>query len=570
MTTDVTRPPSEMEAKYYYYGLPSRPILVARTGTTEWKEPTGPDAYLDRKELRVVGAHPLKEIWDDFVKELHALLDRMHVRWTSTDLVRIGQTSKSCSGGCAPLIVWIGVQPRSLTPLDGVSVATQVKELLCRNNIGDVDCEIRESVVYRAGFSLVKPASASDTVTADIRIPLTATVGIPICAQDVPGAEGSAGFFLKDKASGKLLLCTARHVLFGTNSLESNNHHFEAADPSQPRRNVTVLSNSYLEKFLNRLEKKLFFQETFSLPYQQKKLDWLVNEMPNGSPNVERSREVCQMDLKNIHDGVPWLKGLKKVILGWWSNKPENRILGSVFLSPPISLHNEEGKFTEDWAVVELNPEMVNATNFFGNVVDLRIGPSSEGIVTYPRDIVYKMSPNPKKPTGFEYPRNHLLKISGVVPLSELRNPQTVDENNAPCLFVLKRGMGSNLTMGKSNDAMSYTRTYFEDPQLAPQVSREWAILPYDLDTIDTSGESFSSVGDSGSAIVDGTGRIGGILTGGTARADSDTNRLDITYGTPASFLHDTFRKHGIDADFDVDTFFSEGSPLPAGNSTCS
>ncbi|RXW21435.1 hypothetical protein EST38_g4430 [Candolleomyces aberdarensis] len=284
---------------------------VARTGT-EWKEPAGPDTYLDPKELRVVGTHPLKDIWDDSIKELHDLLGRMSVKWTSTDLVRIGQPRLSRYGSCssepAPLIVWIGVLPKSLSPLDGVRVATQVKELLvCGHGIEDVDCEIRESVVCRAGFSLVKPALKNDVVTGDIRIPLTATAGIPICVQDVPGAEGSAGFFLKDKNTGKLLLCTDRHLLFGTNSEGDNNSHFEAAaDPSQPRRTVTIFSDSYLAKLLDRIETKISFSETFSLPYQQEKRDWLVNETPVGNSNVERSRKISQVDsdLQNIHEGI--------------------------------------------------------------------------------------------------------------------------------------------------------------------------------------------------------------------------------------------------------------------------
>ncbi|RXW21419.1 hypothetical protein EST38_g4429 [Candolleomyces aberdarensis] len=176
------------------------------------------------------------------------------------------------------------------------------------------------------------------------------------------------------------------------------------------------------------------------------------------------------------------------------------------------------------------------------------------------------MTPNPKKPTGFEYPSDHLFKIStsGVVPLEELRNPRgMVDENGEPCLLVLKRGMGSGLTLGKGSGAMSYTRTYFEGSE--PQVSREWAILPYDLHTIHTSGEAFSSAGDSGSAVLDGRGRVGGILTGGAARAGADPDRHDITYATPAAFLLEAFGKYGVDPDFDVDAFFSETSPsLPA------
>ena len=55
-------PPSKMEAKFYYAGLPSAPILVARTSTTPWEVPSGPQAYWKLKELHLANSHPIKEV----------------------------------------------------------------------------------------------------------------------------------------------------------------------------------------------------------------------------------------------------------------------------------------------------------------------------------------------------------------------------------------------------------------------------------------------------------------------------------------------------------------------------
>src|SRR6266581_1579343 len=108
-------PPSKMEAKFYYAGLPSTPVLVARTGPP-WEAPTGPEAYQMHKELRAAGNHALKEVWEDnLALKLHALLDSMRVKWTSTDVVRIGNAGESS----APIILWIGVMPASLSGDDG-------------------------------------------------------------------------------------------------------------------------------------------------------------------------------------------------------------------------------------------------------------------------------------------------------------------------------------------------------------------------------------------------------------------------------------------------------------------
>ena len=78
-------PPSPLEAKFYYTGLPSTPILVARTSTTPWEPPTGSKADYEPKELRGIGNHPLMDAWDDHLApKVFALLDleSMEVEWT--------------------------------------------------------------------------------------------------------------------------------------------------------------------------------------------------------------------------------------------------------------------------------------------------------------------------------------------------------------------------------------------------------------------------------------------------------------------------------------------------------
>ncbi|KAN0079685.1 hypothetical protein V8E54_004899, partial [Elaphomyces granulatus] len=104
-----------------YAGLPSGPALVVRTGTL-WKAPTDPEAYRRIRELRAVGNHALTEVWEGNLDlKILTLLDEMKVKWTSTDIVRIGNAGESS----APIILWIGVRPTSLSGDDGVVVASR-------------------------------------------------------------------------------------------------------------------------------------------------------------------------------------------------------------------------------------------------------------------------------------------------------------------------------------------------------------------------------------------------------------------------------------------------------------
>jgi hypothetical protein len=114
-----------------------------------------------------------------------------------------------------------------------------------------------------------------------------------------------------------------------------------------------------------------------------------------------------------------------------------------------------------------------------------------------------------------------------------MSKPKTYDQNNDQCIIVLKRGKATGLTIGRANTIKSFSRNYFG----YGQVSKEWSILPFNH----KSG-AFSEQGDSGSIIVDGIGRIGGLLTGGSKRQKKES--ADVTYATPIGTVLDAIHKN--------------------------
>jgi hypothetical protein len=131
--------PSPEESKFYYYGLPSQPRLVARTTTTPWEAS-------DVAELRPCNHKALNEaLENDLPEQLFGLLDELKIKWTSVDIVRIARTEDAWH---APVILWLGVMPESLSGEKGVELAVKCKKLLLERGISDVDCEIRESKVW--------------------------------------------------------------------------------------------------------------------------------------------------------------------------------------------------------------------------------------------------------------------------------------------------------------------------------------------------------------------------------------------------------------------------------------
>ncbi|KZT04526.1 uncharacterized protein LAESUDRAFT_715565 [Laetiporus sulphureus 93-53] len=513
--TTLPSPSSDKEAIFYYAGLPSGPRLVARTGTTPWKEPTGPEAYRKLKELRPVGNHPLSEVWEDgLALKIHDLLDTMKVKWTSIDVVRIRDVETSS----APVILWIGVVPASLSGEDGVVVASKCRELLVEYGITDVDVEIRESVITRsAGSKLLTRTSSyySFDPTADVREPLTTTLGLPICAQSSPCAENTGGFVIAEGGNTKrLLLVTARHLASSY---------------------VTLFGDAAFNKYLESIKAEIG-GKAVNAQYHEDRIRAIKGK---DSPVADKERQHAQDELDKAKKAIEELNTFYQDISTHWA-APESRILGHVILSPPIKVgvgSSGEG-YTEDWAVVEIDPSKVDASNFDGNAIDLgtRIPVYEFSRMMHP----YSWDPRRWNAHSFTYPFDHLLKLEGTIPDEEMRHPTALDQNDEPCLMVIKRGFTTGLTVGRANNIFSYARNYYDDEKA--KISKEWAILPRDHKSF-----AFPEQGDSGSVIVDGRGRIGGLLTGGVGETRSSDP--DVTYATPISFLLKRMRDNGLRID---------------------
>ncbi|RPA93384.1 hypothetical protein L873DRAFT_1815937 [Choiromyces venosus 120613-1] len=498
-TTSLPHPISDVEAKHYYYGLYSKPVLIARTGNDTWERPTGPEAYFQPKELRTVGNHPLKAVWEDNLAfRIHDILECKGVEWTSTDVARIGFVGEPVT----PVLIWIGVKP---------------------NTLSREDVEIRESVVTRyISTKLRKPVRSTDP-TAELLEPLTSTLGPFICNASTPWAEDTGGFYVTDDKSN-LYLVTARHVVFKPD--QDNNDTYERKNSSQPRVNVALFGTAAFNSYVEQIKCTLEDQEVI-IEFQERRAKE-AREGDNGMDGYVAVREHSDAKrlIKEAKDAIVAFEKLYDDVVKDWS-KIENRVLGFVIFSPPIEISDGPNKYTQDYALVKVDSSKIDAASFTANAIDL-------GTQIALEEFTRLMYPHHTNSHTFKYPTDRLFKVKGMVPDKEMRHPTIMDENDEPCLLVMKRGNTTGLTLGRANDILSFVRNYFDNGET--KTSKEWAIYPYD----NKSGP-FSAKGDSGSGIVDCLGRLGGLLTGGNGRTDSS----DITYATPISFIIDSLKDNG-------------------------
>ncbi|KAG0635402.1 hypothetical protein HOY80DRAFT_927239 [Tuber brumale] len=495
--------PEPLEARLYYAGLPSSPVLVGRSSIIPWEAPSGPEAYNRSKVLGVVGRHPIADLWEGILaRKIIEHLNSQKVLWTSIDVVRISYAEESP----CPVILWVGVQPESLSFPAGRQAALSCKDLLVRFGIFDVEVEIRQSLVTSlAGPELLAPTFTGDP-TADIRNPLIPTLGLPIASKRIPFCEGTGGFFVAEGGDReRLFLITARHVLFQVSRYENN--VYERNAHTTPDHEVILIGDARYTKFLKSIRDAIEGNETMINNYE-KRVARLRNEV---SGLAAKMRQLLERKLSLVIDGEDSLHNFHSEVLELWSSV-ERRVLGHVIYSPPVQFGHGPLEYTQDFAVIEVDRAKVNETNLPGNVIDLG--------TNIPPDVFTKMMyPNLNNSHIFEYPEDRLLRLAGTIPDLNMYHRNFGDSDDQHCLLVLKHGNGTGLTVGRANNLRSCVRNYYDTA--CSDFSRELAILPLDRES-----GPFSAHGDSGACVVDGSGRMGGIITGGAGL----THGTDITY----------------------------------------
>lgn len=241
-------PYTYQQVRGYYYGLPSRPSFVAST-------------INEVRVLPAVGEHKIVELWEaGFADQVIARLSAMKVDWARLDAVRIGIVGESS----APVILWIGVVPESLSGENGCTVAFDARKVLYNCGIKDVEVEIRESRVFKSvSPKLLAPPFSSNPLVTFVD-PLSVALGLPICADGRWYAEGTGSFYVaRSGVVDKVFLVTALHVISPL-SLE-NNETIECKNPGQLRHKVILLGdaayNHFITSIMDQIGRKVMIAE---------------------------------------------------------------------------------------------------------------------------------------------------------------------------------------------------------------------------------------------------------------------------------------------------------------------
>lgn len=504
--------PSDEEQQDYYYGLYSRPKLIARSSDTTWAPKISQlagDFGPVPKRMGPVGRHPLVELWNNSTGSVRNEIIQClkGCQWNAIDIVRIGYIDATDKW---PIIMLISVDPGSTTWADGNYIVRRCKEVLSRHNVNDVECEMKEGQLLNltapetdthgppVAHRLRSAASLDKGHWRTAEMFLTDSLGESIAPSTMRTHEGTKGLYLEridDQGNNQgTLVLTCRHVVLSAAS--DARVDFQYGEGNDQHTMVQPGDNT-----LERTVKRMDGYESWAVDHLNKFSD---REYHNDVAKANNEKRLS--DLRASLDSTRAFRQRLQAVAD-----PQARIFGHLLYARGLELR--ENRWMSDWALIELHQDRhEQSLASLKNVIDIPQGPNAEicnhVVVHYGH--LKEQLPHPRA----------LQLVDDLIPLSEMNDPEYTNLANDPSILVGKQGAKTGVTWGWSNSARSITRHPSGREEL---ISEEWCIVPVH------DSRAFSQPGDSGSCVWDLDGRIGGILTGGSGNGVT----VDVTYATP-------------------------------------
>lgn len=362
-------------AGYDFYGTPSGALCVYKNGQA-WPVRTGPESQRIIREARGVHGHPMQPTWPGLGRSVCDLLNDNKVLWTSMDCLAFAEAGKK---KFSPLLIWIGVEPKSLAYELANTVAEAITYFINQAGFSGFEIGFRESVVSHSGGPKMLSFDPLNDSVPEFREPFAPTLGLFIAPLKTPYYEGTGALYLRESSDSKrVFLLTCSHVARPPTS--HLNTGLARKKMSQPREHVIALGSS---GYTNALKSMMG-----AIGDQHRSIkDWEAVLRRLGEPKEEESANAIKR--RNEHlDLVEKAKArileidtFHNEILKRWT-VPEQRVIGEVVHVDPIAVNVGPHGLTRDWALIELKDDKFDWSMFKGNKVYIGMFSILAGIVS--------------------------------------------------------------------------------------------------------------------------------------------------------------------------------------------
>lgn len=396
----------------------------------------------------------------------------------------------------APHVTWIGIGEVTWPVADVERFLEDCIVLLKDEGIHQVDVETCTSRVVPLLAPPFLPEDLRSTgVTRQHVLPLRLGVGLNIAPHHRPDAIGSSGPFLRLGGDQDLYLLTARHCVADKTSSSR-----ALIDDETPETRICVMGCDTFRQLLGRIADSAESENDALVTLSRMTAERdLHDDLSSASRSVERLHDL-HADLRSrIEDRASRVIGMACCY-----SKLGVNTAGMPGGRSPLdqSLEALEFGWTEDWALIRINPGLVEPTDI-PNLVPF----DPVGI-------------DPDHPARHGFPRRDAIQLRHLCPLSELE---------ARNITVVKRGARTGQTVGVTSPFRSCARTSTSDSEGRSISTWNWDLPIFGL----PEGSPFSQTGDSGACAVEAEGGVVGMITRGLA----GERGVDITLLTPMEVI---------------------------------
>ena len=355
---------------------------------------------------------------------------------------------------------------------------------------------------------------------AEFQLPLTASLGQTIGPKGY-GRQGTLGLYLRPGAANQKQeirrALTCNHVVIDQSMQKKSQPKLKRGEP---RTDVLLPTRTTLNNIGRDAKNVLNLYST-----QLNQLETAMQCQPEAEEDLRKEKDKISILERDFRCFV------EKELPEWESDR--NCVLGYVEFAPlrgtAKSKNPEEQGPRRNWALIRIDQNKFQGP--VTNVVDIETGNA--------KDVYqYVLATQRKGRLAGPYCMQSLdgkLRLEKTVPISELKKPKTLDEDQNPCPFVGKRGGATGMTWGCCNELKS---VLLEEDNTW---SMEWCVVP---GIMHRRCRTFSEPGDSGSAVFDVSGRVVGIIHAGAAGPGMRPS-LDTTYVTSMEWLQEDMKTCG-------------------------
>jgi hypothetical protein len=326
--------------------------------------PVRPEAQPYIREVRPVSFPDSVKEWHSLLHAIGGYLDTLQIKFTFIDPLAYANAGEALV--FCPLVVVIGVKPTTVSYQSAVEVVTKVAKMLSSTDFAKAEVAVVEGERVRQALGpMLLPFNPLLDEVPEQRKLFSSTLGLAIAPHKHPHYAGTGSLYYQLGPEKRLLLLTCAHVARPPPPVSSN-AGITITNTSQRREEIISPGSGAFDAAVKGVKAEIA-REARSIDAWEGVITRLGAPSPTEAPVVTRRRAEHRAFIDGAVAKIGHLNDLLNSVED--RSDPDKRIIGFVLHCEPIEVSFGPRGYTKDWALIEINKDMIHWESFPGNKI---------------------------------------------------------------------------------------------------------------------------------------------------------------------------------------------------------